>query len=163
MANAIAYPYIPEGRTILYVPASHKYMAALRKYASIMSLDREHPTAAFVVRGGEIIGRGANGSKYHEQYGCERKRLNMPTGQGYELCEGCHPKNHSESRAIAYAKEAGHNPENADIYIWGHWWICEQCWGSILEARINDVFLMEGSEMLFNNKHPGNIIGKFDI
>ncbi len=163
LANTIVYPYIPEGRTISYVPANHKYMKALKEYARIMSLDRQHPTAAFIVRNGEILGRGANGSKYHELHGCERKRLNVPTGQGYELCEGCHPKNHSEPRAISHAKESGHDTSGANLYMWGHWWICEPCWGLILEAKINDVYLMEGSEILFNENHPDNIIGKFDI
>ncbi|MEM2916719.1 MAG: deaminase [Candidatus Woesearchaeota archaeon] len=160
MTNKIIYPYIPEGKTILYVSAHHHIMKKLENYARAMSLDKEHPTASFVVRNGEIIGRGANGSGYHEKHGCERKKLNTPTGQGYELCEGCHPRNHSEQKAIRYAREAGHNTENADIYLWGDWWICEPCWKAILEARINDVYLMEGSEYLFNKEDCRNIIGK---
>ncbi len=160
LANNIVYPYIPENKTILYVPANHAYMKELKEYARVMSLDKGHPTASLIVKDGIVIGRGANGSKYHELHGCERKRLNMPTGQGYELCEGCHPKNHSEPRAIEHAKSLGHSTEDADIYLRGHWWLCEPCWDSILEARIRDVYLMEGSERLFNKEHPDNIIGK---
>ncbi|MEM4247127.1 MAG: deaminase [Candidatus Woesearchaeota archaeon] len=160
MADKIANPYIPEGRTLLYIPANHELMKKLENYARIMSLDKEHPTASFVVRDGEIIGRGANGSEYHEKHGCKRKSPNTPTGQGYESCEGCHPKNHSEQKAIRHAKEAGHDTENADIYLWGDWRVCKPCWGSILEAKISKVYLMEGSEYLFNNKDARNIIGK---
>ncbi len=139
-------------------------MEVAKEFARQASLDRKHPTSTAIVnKNKRVIGLGANGSKYHELHGCERKRLNMPTGQGYELCEGCHPKNHSETKAIDHAKASGQNTEGADIYLWGHWWICEPCWGSILEAKINNVFLMEGSERLFNNKHPENTIGKFDI
>jgi deoxycytidylate deaminase len=160
LADKIVYPYIPEGRTILYVPANHECMEMLKNYARAMSLDKKHPTSSFVVKDGVIIGRGANGSEYHEKHGCERKRLNMPTGQGYELCEGCHPKNHSEPRAINDAKKKGHDTVGADHYLWGHWWLCEPCWGSIIEAKINQVYLMEGSEYLFNREDSRNIIGK---
>ncbi len=160
MIDQIIYPYIPENRTIQYVPADHKIMQLLKEYARLMSLDRIHPTASFIIQNDKILGRGANGSNYHEQHGCERKRLNIPTGKGYELCEGCHPKNHSEPRAINHAKSGGYDTTGTDLYLWGHWWCCQWCWDSILEAKINNVYLMKNSEVLFNQAHPDNIIGK---
>jgi len=84
----------------------------------------------------------------------------IPTGQQYELCEGCHPKNHSEPRAIADAKKNGHDTKGADLYLWGHWWACETCWQTMIAAGIKNFYLMEGSEKLFNKSHPKNIIGK---
>ena len=158
--NSIAYPYIPEGRTIEYVPADNSYMQEAKDYAREHSLDKTMPNASVVVKDGTVIGRAANGSDYHELHGCERVRLNIPTGQGYELCEGCSPKNHSEPKAIADAESRGADTHDADLYLWGHWWCCEPCWNSISAAGIARVILLEGSELLFNKNSSSNIIGK---
>src|ERR1700722_17033833 len=156
----IKYPYIPEGRTILYVPANDPFMQEARTYALAHSLDEAVKTGSVIVKDGMVIGGGTNGSNYHKTHGCVRKQLGIPTGQGYELCEGCHPKNHSEPRAIADAKKDGHDTHGADLYLWGHWWACEPCWNAINMAGIKQVYLMKGSEKLFSKAHPENIIGK---
>jgi hypothetical protein len=50
-----------------------------------------------------------------------------------------------------------------DLYLWGHWWACKDCWGKMLEIPIHNVYLMEGSEVFFNERDPKNIIGhQFD-
>lgn len=151
-------PYIPLGRTILYVPPSNKYIQEAKEYARINSLDKEMPNTSIIVKNGLVIGRGANGSTYHDIHGCERVRQNIPTGEGYELCEGCHPKNHGESRAIKNAKDEGQDIKGADLYLWGHWWCCEPCWNAMIAAGIKNVYLLENSEILFNKKDPNNII-----
>lgn len=156
----IAYPYLPEGRTILYVPEENEYMQEAKKYAWENSLDRIMPNASILVKDGAIIGRGANGSNYHDTHECERVKQNIPTGEGYELCEGCHPKNHGEPKAIKDAKDNGKDPKSADIYLWGHWWCCEPCWNEMIKAGIKDVYLLKGSEVLFNKTNPSNIIGR---
>ena len=159
-STVINYPYLPTGRTILYVPASNTFMQAARDFALEHSLDDAVKTGSVVVKDGVIIGHAANGSEYHRTHTCERVRLGIPTGQGYELCEGCHPKNHSERGAIADAQAHGHDVSGADLYLWGHWWACEPCWSAIIEADIAQVYLMEGSEVLFNKSDPANILGR---
>jgi len=159
MAN-IPYPYLPEGRTIEYVPESNQFMASARYLAKFDSLDKTMPGAAVIVKDGEIAGEGANGSNYHEKYGCERVRLGCKTGEGYEFCEGCHPKNHSESKAIRDARNNENQTQGGDLYLWGHWWCCKWCWDEMIKAGIKRVFLMEKSEILFNREHPDNIVGK---
>lgn len=156
----ILYPYLPAGRKFLYVPEGNPFMQEAREYARGHSLDDTVKTGSVLVKDGAVIGRGANGSDYHKIHGCERVRLGIPTGQGYELCEGCHPKNHSEPRAIADARANGHDTEGADLYLWGHWWACEPCWNATIGAGVKDVYLLEGSERLFNKEDPQNIIGK---
>jgi len=159
--NHINYPYMPAGGRIHYAPADNEYMLAAKAYAQQHSLDKTMPNSSIIVKDSQIAGRGANGSDYHEKHGCERVRLGIPTGQGYELCEGCSPKNHGEPRAIADAREHGVNDLNgAALYLWGHWWCCEPCWNSMLAAGIRDVYLLEGSEKLFNKESPDNIVGK---
>lgn len=156
----IPYPYLPAGRTILYVPADNPFMQEARAYAREHSLDDSVKTGAVVVKNGAVIGRGANGSDYHQNHGCKRTQLGIPTGHGYELCEGCHPKNHAEPRAIADAEINDGDTIGADLYLWGHWWACARCWNAIIEAGIENVYLLEGSERLFNKAHHDNIIGR---
>lgn len=156
----IEYPYIPEGCKILYVPESNPYIQEAKMYAQLNSLDKAVQTGSVIVKDGKIIGRGANGSTYHETHECERVKQKIPTGQGYELCEGCHPKNHSEPKAIDNAKENGNDTSGADLYLWGHWWCCEPCWNAMISAGIKNVYLLENSEVLFNKNNPDNIIGK---
>lgn len=156
----IIYPYIPQGRQIKYVSMDNPFMARAKEVARTQSLDKTMPGGAVVVTGGVVIGEGANGSDYHETHECERVKQNCPSGQGYELCDGCHPKNHSEPSAIRDAEQKGHDTKGADLYLWGHWWCCEPCWSSMMVAGINDVYLLEGSEKLFDKNHPDNIVGR---
>jgi len=156
----IVYPYIPEGRTIEYVAADNFFINLAKKFARLASLDEVHPTGTVIARGPTVMGFGANGSGYHKHNECERKKRKIPTGQGYELCEGCHPKNHSEQRALEDAVRKGGITDGSDLYLWGHWWCCNWCWDAINKAKIGRVYLLEGSEVMFNNKHPDNIIGR---
>lgn len=157
---AVQYPYMPAGKVIEYVPESDEFMHAAKTEALEHSLDKSLKTGAVVVMDGEIIGRGANGSKYHEENECERVRLGMPSGQGYELCEGCHPKNHAEPSAIENAKQDGNGEqlEGSSIYLWGHWWCCEPCWTAMIEAGVSHVYLLKGSEVFFDRENPNNIL-----
>ncbi|KKS04845.1 MAG: hypothetical protein UU58_C0003G0043 [Candidatus Nomurabacteria bacterium GW2011_GWA2_41_25] len=152
-------PYVPPGQTIFYVPISNKYMAEAKEYARLHSLDKEMPNTSLIVKDDKVIGRGANGSVYHQTHECERVKRHIPTGEGYELCEGCHPKNHGEGRAIQDAKDRGHDVSGADLYMWGHWWCCEPCWNKMIGAGIKNVYLLENSEIFFNKKDSENIIG----
>lgn len=156
----IIYPFLPEGRTIKYVSADNEFIVAARAYARSHSLDAVMPNASVLVRNGVIIAQGANGSDFHKHNECERVKQNIPTGQGYELCEGCHPKNHSEQSAITDARDRGIDTRDADLYLWGHWWCCEPCWNAMIDAGIRNVYLLEGSEILFDKNHPDNIVGK---
>ncbi len=148
-SKLIVYPYIPEGRTIKYVPLDNEFMREAMRYAKEYSLDKNKPNGTVLVKDGVIIGKGANGSDYHLHHECERARLKIPTGQGYELCEGCHPKNHGEPKAIKDAEDHGFDTKGADAYLWGHWWCCQSCWDKMVEAGIKDVYLLEGSEEVF--------------
>lgn len=155
----VDYPYIHPKGEFDYVTLDSEFMQAAKEVAYKESLDDNMPTGTALVKNGKIIGLGANGSDWHQKHGCERVRLGIPTGQGYELCEGCSPKNHSEPKAIANAKKNGHSTEGAEAYLWGHWWCCEPCWTALTEAGITKVYLLEDSEHLFNKESPDNVIG----
>jgi deoxycytidylate deaminase len=162
------YPYLPAGREIEYVPSGNQFMVRAREAARDKSTEHNHPTGSVVVRGMEVIGEGANKAaivnqsliNFHRKF-CVRKILRIKTGEKYWLCPGCaSPQNHSEARAIKDAYSRGFDPSGADLYLWGHWWCCEPCWNSIIKAGIANVYLMEGSERLFNKENPENIIGQ---
>jgi deoxycytidylate deaminase len=158
--HKLIYPYLPNEGVILYVDASSTYMRAAKATSRRYSLDKTMPTGSVVVKNGVIVGRGANGSIYHETHECERVKRGVPTGQGYELCEGCHPKNHSEPKAIAAALVHTSSLDGAALYLWGHWWCCEPCWKTMLKNGITTVYLLRGSDQLFNKDSAANIVGK---
>jgi hypothetical protein len=54
------YPYLPAGRSILYVPITNPFMAEAKRVCMKYSTDHNHPTGAVVVKDGMVIGRGAN-------------------------------------------------------------------------------------------------------
>jgi len=144
-------PYLPKSREILYVPSDNKFMLAAKKYAEENSQDSAFKTGAVIVSDGKIIGRGANGSDFHEKIGCVRKFFHAPTGKFYWLCPGCSPQNHAEQSAIKDAlKNKSPQPPlsrggvgGADLYLWGHWWCCQSCWEKMIEAGIRNVYLEE--------------------
>jgi deoxycytidylate deaminase len=161
--SEIRYPYLPDDRIIRYVGADHPLMVLAKEFARQHSSDKSMPNTSVLVRDGRVIGIGANGSNYHDQHGCRRVELKCPSGQGYELCEGCHPKNHGEARAVRDAQSRGNETAGVDLYLWGHWWCCQDCWEAMIAAGIRQVYLLEGSEVLFNREHPDNVIGhQFD-
>ena len=150
----------PQGCSISYVSSDDVYILEARAYAYENSLDKVMPNASVLVLDGSIIGRGANGSDYHDLHGCDRVKQNIPTGEGYDLCEGCHPKNHGEPKAIADAKNNGHDVSGGEIYLWGHWWCCEDCWNVMISNGVHKVYLLDGSEILFNKNDPDNVVGR---
>ncbi len=156
----INYPYIPAGREIKFVPLENSFMREAKDFAKKYSLDKTMPNAVVIVKENEIISRGANGSDYHNHHECERVKQNVPSGEGYELCEGCHPKNHGEQQAIRDAVDNKKETTGADVYLWGHWWCCESCWNAMMKAGIRDVYLLEGSEIFFNKNHSDNVVGR---
>jgi len=160
-SSKVNYPFLPKGRNFKYVGQGNKFMKAARDYARKYSQDDAVPTGSVIVKAGEIVGRGANGSDYHKTHVCKRVELGIPTGQGYELCEGCHPKNHSEPRAILDGLSRHKDIRGADLYLWGHWWACEPCWLAIQDAGIKDIYLLENSQVLFNREHSDNVLGQF--
>ncbi|MBI4035261.1 MAG: hypothetical protein HY381_02590 [Candidatus Chisholmbacteria bacterium] len=139
-------------RKYFYVDEGDVFMREARRVAETASFDNDWPTGVVVVKNGKIIGRGANGSEYHVKFGCRRKELGIPTGERYDLCEGCDPKNHGEPRAIEEAKKQHEDTEGADLFMWGHWWCCEPCWEEMEEVGIKKVYLLKDAQVVFNSK-----------
>lgn len=142
----ISYPYLPENREILYVPECNQFIQAAKSELQNSGCVK-HPTGAVIVKGGIIIGRGSNaGIKVNE---CPR--WNSPTGKDYEHCKIiCKQTGHAEVTAIQNAISEGYNTAGADLYLFGHWWCCKNCWDRIMQAKIKNVYLLYNSWDLFN-------------
>ena len=163
------YPYLPDGRTIRYVPLENKFMAEAFVMWRDCSSERNHPTGAVIVMGDKIIGKGANQAalknkklqQIHKNGLCIRRIFKIPSGQKYWLCPGCAKnRHHAEARAVNDALSKQASIVGADLYLYGHWWCCKPCWDKMIEAGVRDVFLLEGSEILFDINNPQNIMGK---
>lgn len=164
----IKYPYLPIGKSIEYVDSSDKYINQAKEIART-SNDQSFPTGAVIVENGEVIVEASNKTplsnpflkNLHKKH-CIRRIFGIPSGQKYWLCPGCAShENHGEYRAsaILLKKFPQKVNTNLDLYLWGHWWCCKPCWDKMIDIGIKRVFLLEGSEILFDINNPGNIMG----
>ena len=146
------FPFQPPfGCVIKYVPREHPFMLAAAEMIK-RSGCAKHPVGAVLVRGGLIIGRGANGSMRADTRHtvCERVRRGCKTGEGYELCPNCITPGHVEPMTIADARACKQDTNGADLYLFGHWWCCEPCWKIMAEAGIKTVYLVTQATELFD-------------
>jgi len=108
------------------------------------------PVGVVFVKDGKILVGSANGSDYHQKNGCERVKLGILSGQRYDLCPGCDYANHAEPKAITLANKQGIDLNGSDAYLFGEWWCCKPCSDAMVEAGINNIYLLEDSEKYFN-------------
>jgi deoxycytidylate deaminase len=165
----IIYPYLPEGRTILYVSKDNQFMQEAKEVARKESTDKRSSTGAVIVkvRDNVVVSKDANKAPLtnnklidlHKKY-CIRRILGIPSGQKYWLCPGCAAgDHHAEYRASKKLIKQGFDKNDQfDLYLWGHWWACKDCWDKMLEIPIRNLYVMDNSEVLFNEKHPDNIV-----
>jgi deoxycytidylate deaminase len=56
---------------------------------------------------------------------------------------------HAEPRAVRDARKNCSDINDADLYLWGHWWCCKPCWDAMIGAGIKNVYLLDESIALF--------------
>lgn len=110
------------------------YMNEAKKLALASTSSKK--TGCVVVKNGKIIGKGSN----THQEPC--KRVGFPTGVGYDLCEGCNYDNHAEANALRDI-----DAENAELYLYGHYYLCEPCQEKVLASGVAHVFIRENNEL----------------
>lgn len=142
----IKYPYLPEGRDILYVGINNDFMAEARDLCRASGCIKQ-PTGAVAVKNGKIIGRGSNAGKLVT----ECPRWGSSTGQNYGPCKDvCKQEGHAEAMAVKDMIKNAPDYKGADIYLYGHWWCCEKCWDAMIRADVKDVYLLDKSWEMFN-------------
>lgn len=136
--------------TINYVPLDHVYMTEARRIALDQPLSKQpYLVGSVIVKNDRIIGSANNYNPYHEEQGCERRRLNTPSGQDYHLCHGCDPQTHSEPRAIRNAQDNGHDVTDAVIYMYGHYHACDNCQQAMRDNGIAIYYVVAHADTLF--------------
>jgi len=146
----IKYPFLPEGKAYLYIAESNPFMLAAKQAAGGHGC-RKHATGAVAVKDGNIVATGNNAGVHVTV--CPRVYKGYGTGQGYRYCkEYCDQSGHAEVVLCRTAQEQNIDLTGTDVYLYGHWWCCENCWNHMLQAGIARVYLMEGSQKLFNDQ-----------
>lgn len=140
---------------ILHVPCNNPFMVEAKIIACDQPPSKQpYQVGSVIVKDGAIIGRGNNYNPYHEQHGCERRRLGTASGQDYHLCPGCDTQTHSEPRAIANAEQNGHVVTDAELYLYGHYHACPDCQNIMHTHGIRAYYVIENAEQLFNVMQP---------
>jgi deoxycytidylate deaminase len=154
----VKYPYLPEGRVILYVPENNKYISMAKEIALTQSTDKKISTGVVIVdKDGNVLVSAANKSALKNQFlldthkdWCIRKLFKVQSGKKYWLCPGCAShENHGEYRAALALEKKFPQKIDMDLYLWGHWWCCKPCWDKMIEAGIKNVYLVENADKIF--------------
>ena len=94
-----------------------EYFMEIAEMVKTRSTCIRRQVGAVIVKDNRIIATGYNGApsglKHCTEVGCERQRLNIPSGQRHELCRALH----AEQNAIIQAAKTGASTEGATVYI----------------------------------------------
>ena len=95
-----------------------EYFMSMAELASKRSTCLRRQVGAVIVKDNQVLATGYNGAPSGLKHcteigGCERARLNIPSGQRHELCRALH----AEQNAIIQAAKVGVSTEGATIYI----------------------------------------------
>jgi len=118
-------------------PSWNEYFSSLATTVATRSTCFRRNVGAVVVKDKQILTTGYNGTPTGEPHCqvCERERLNIPSGERYELCNSVH----AESNAIIQAAKHGVSIDGADIYVTDE--PCFMCRRMIVNAGIKNVYI----------------------
>lgn len=119
-----------------------EYFMEIAEMVKTRSTCIRRQVGAVIVKDNRIIATGYNGApsglKHCTEVGCERQRLNIPSGQRHELCRALH----AEQNAIIQAAKIGASTEGATIYITIS--PCVICAKMLINAGIKRIIYREG-------------------
>ena len=101
-------------------PSKDEYYLDLARSVSRRGTCTKVEIGAVIIRNDQVVATGycgaPRGTKSSHEHGfCLRKKLNIPSGQRYELCRSVH----AEQNAIINAARSGSSVLGGDIYIYG--------------------------------------------
>ncbi len=118
-------------------PDWESYFMTLAAAAATRSTCLRRQVGAVIVRDGQIISTGYNGSPkgtpHCAETGCLRMQLKIPSGERQEICRG----SHAEMNAIAQAASVGVSTAGAVLYCTHS--PCAFCTKAIINAGIRRV------------------------
>jgi deoxycytidylate deaminase len=60
--------------------------------------------------------------------------------EDYSKCKTvCQQQGHAEEQAIAEARRLGANLDGATAYLYGHYWMCQNCGNALREAGVTHI------------------------
>ena len=94
-------------------------------------------TLAVIIKAGKVVSFGTNEIENNIDI-CPR--INLPTGEGYELCKSvCNQKYHAEERACVVA---GMKAKGGTLYLFGHSYCCDNCKDVMNTYGIKEVIIL---------------------
>lgn len=149
----IKYPYLPPGRAFKFVPEDHPHMRAAARAQKERAGDPLFPVGIVLVRDGQVVAQAGNGFNQGPQtHLCPRLLAGCKTGEGYDLCHLHDPEGHSEPMLMKAARDAGIPTAGADVYMFGHWWMCEPCWKTLIDGDVRDAYLVDDAHLRFRRE-----------
>ena len=120
-----------------------EYFMEIAEIVKTRSTCLRRQVGAVIVKENRIITTGYNGAPSGLKHcteigGCERARLNIPSGQRHELCRALH----AEQNAIIQAAKLGVSIDGATLYCTHQ--PCSVCARMIINAGIKRVVYQEG-------------------
>ena len=119
-----------------------EYFMEIAEIVKTRSTCLRRQVGAVIVKDNRIITTGYNGAPSGLKHcteigGCERARLNIPSGQRHELCRALH----AEQNAIIQAATLGQSIEDGTIYVTHQ--PCVICAKMIINAGIKRIVVRE--------------------
>jgi deoxycytidylate deaminase len=141
----IKQPYLSKKFTVSYIEdKDNEFFQYGKELWSTADKSKGQFTVTLYEKNNSIVAFSVqDGYLFHLKNGCERVRRKIPTGQGYDLCDGCKQINHSEPSALRKAKKYKKYAQlkKANAYLYGHWWSCDYCSTEMEKAGIKHLFL----------------------
>ncbi|MEK7503278.1 MAG: hypothetical protein AAB556_02420 [Patescibacteria group bacterium] len=109
-------------------------------------------TGAVIVKNGEIVGMGWNmcspgeGVFCHGDKVAECARMNLPSGQGYELCKPIH------AEVMAVLSAGMENCKGATLFLSGHYYACWNCESTVRFAGVAEIKIRDKNAKEFYQK-----------
>jgi deoxycytidylate deaminase len=172
--DPIKYPFVPTNIELGEATIEHPDMRmafehAMKHQRAQAASGMRAVTSVLVARSGERI-LGVAGEltnhvdghedelvddlTWHAKYGrCDRVQLDGNVD--YDKCPGCRHDRHSERSVVRKALRDGVDLTDAEIYLYGQWWICESCANAAHAAGVRKIYLLPKAYELFDRSREG--------
>jgi len=110
---------------------------------------------AVIVKNDKFISLGISANGKHPLLGkCDRLGK---SGTDYDKCEHCAHDQHAERFALN--KVPHEDLKGAEIYLYGHYKMCDECIKELQKRGIYHYYLLENSEVLFDRHNKDTVLG----
>ena len=123
-------------------PSWDEYFLEMAKLVSKRSTCLRRKVGAVLVKDKRILATGYNGAPTNLEHcldmGCQRERLNVPSGERHELCRGLH----AEQNALIQASLYGISAKGSALYATNQ--PCSICAKMLINAGIKEIIVSSG-------------------